>query len=183
MDTKRCRILRVFIFSGLVVLAACDNFQVATTPDESDALKKIRSGQFELVAKTELAQLRKDAEIARASVERNADTAELSRCLQIQNGDTRMGPSSSRIISGDVRPLWRISGRVQNTCGLAFADIVFDIHVSSKDGSESLDSDELTLKGTLAPYSTRGFVQEVQLRIEQQGWNWNMSPSRAKIIP
>ena len=107
--------MQLLILSSTVFLGACENLQVATTSDESDAINKVRTGRFELIEKTQLAQLKKDAEVGRASAERVSDIAELNRCVQIRNPDTRMGQSSGvRVISGDLRPLWRVSGRVQH---------------------------------------------------------------------
>ncbi len=94
-----------------------------------------------------------------------------------------MVKSLSIPLTGDRRPLWRVSGRVQNICNSDFTDVTFTIVVRNKNGSEVLDTAELTLKGTLARYSTRGFVEEIQLRIEQQGWQWDITPDRAKTSP
>jgi len=55
--------MQLFILSSTVFFGACENLQVATTADESDGIKKIRTGRFELIEKTELAQLKKDAEV------------------------------------------------------------------------------------------------------------------------
>ena len=58
------------IMTVLSVLAAfqlgCSNLDVATSQAEVDALQKVKSGQYELIKKDELAQLRKDAEIGRS---------------------------------------------------------------------------------------------------------------------
>ena len=51
----------------VIVVAACENLNVGTRPDEVDAVKKIRSGQFELVAKTELNQLKVDADLGKST--------------------------------------------------------------------------------------------------------------------
>ena len=64
---KPCRLVKVFSLLLLIVLSACADLDVATKPEEVNAITKIRSGEYELIAKTELAQLRKDAEVGRTS--------------------------------------------------------------------------------------------------------------------
>src|SRR5262245_59607038 len=33
------------------------------------------------------------------------------------------------------------------------------------------------------PMAARGFIQHIQLRIEQEGWTWTIGPTRGQIIP
>lgn len=54
----------VFILTAFQL--GCSDLDVATSQAEVDAIKKIRSGQYELVKSDELAQLRKDAEMGRS---------------------------------------------------------------------------------------------------------------------
>jgi hypothetical protein len=59
-------LLRIAVLVGIVTLAGCDGMEVATKSDEVNALKNIRSGNFELINKEELADLRKTADIAKS---------------------------------------------------------------------------------------------------------------------
>jgi hypothetical protein len=99
------------------------------------------------------------------------------------SGHKHVHSSAVQPITGDdLRPLWRIAGRLTSACYVTFSDVAFDVTVTAKDGSV-LDSGELLLKGTVAPMATRGFEQQIHLRIDKPGWTWTMSPSRAQVVP
>jgi hypothetical protein len=115
-----------------------------------------------------------------AELKRENDKKRLIDCVQVQREETRMEPSNTiRAITGDLRPRWRISGRVENSCALRFEHVVFEVAVGTKD--TPLDSGELTLEGTILPFETRGFVQEIPLRIDKSGWTWSIWPIRGEI--
>jgi len=86
-------------------------------------------------------------------------------------------------VTGDLRPFWRISGRVRNNCPRELTDVTFSIVVVKKKTYEQLDTSELTVKGTIPPYSTRGIEENVHLRIAVPDWEWNITPSRGGIGP
>jgi hypothetical protein len=102
---KRHLTAKTLLASGLIVFAACANLDVATKPDEVDAVKKIRSGEYELIAKTELAQLKKDADLGRSTgryqIHREGfrtwrlDTATGSICLLLTSDDDWKKPETS----------------------------------------------------------------------------------------
>jgi hypothetical protein len=107
----------------------------------------------------------------------------LRECVEVAS-DTRLSPSSDKIVSSptaDLRPVWVVSGRVRNVCQTDLSDLSFRIEVSRKKTGELLDTAEILLKGTAFASTTRGFVQNVQLRIPSPDWTWDMTPERARL--
>lgn len=107
----------------------------------------------------------------------------LKTCLEIIATDTALARASSAVVpmTGDLRPLWRVSGRVRNRCPNQFSDVTYLIHIYRKNTIEELDSTELIISGTIEPDSTRGFEQTVHLRINEPKWEWNLYPIKGKI--
>jgi hypothetical protein len=100
--------------------------------------------------------------------------------------DTTLSRSSKVQLSGDLRPFWRVSGRVRNGCAYDVSDVTFFIVVYKKGSSyEQLDTSELTFKGTIAAKSTRGIEEDVQLRIaiRDGSWGWNIYPISGQLSP
>jgi hypothetical protein len=111
---------------------------------------------------------------------------EIAGCLSILSRDTTLTRSSRFQLSGDLRPFWRVSGRVQNTCPYNISNATLFVVVFKKGGSyEELDSSELILTGTVAANSTRGIEEDVQLRIATRdgGWEWNIYPISGQLGP
>lgn len=69
---------------------------------------------------------------------------------------------------------------MRNTCPESFEDVTFSIQIEEPKTGEQLDTSEIVLKGTTLGLATRGFVQNVQLRIESRNWTWYMTPLRAR---
>ncbi|MGH9773560.1 MAG: hypothetical protein ACRD50_01280 [Candidatus Acidiferrales bacterium] len=84
-------------------------------------------------------------------------------------------------VTGDLRPLWRISGRIHNHCPRELTDLTFAVEVYKKGSSEELDSAELILKETIPGFTARGFVEEVHLRLPEKGWTWSIEPVKGKF--
>lgn len=110
---------------------------------------------------------------------------EIAGCLSILSGDTSLARSSRFQLSGDLRPFWRVSGRVQNTCPYDISNATFFIAVYKKgsnyggvdkngllDTAGELDTSKLILTGTVAANSTRGIEEEVQLRVAAKEGSW-----------
>jgi len=108
---------------------------------------------------------------------------DLQFCLGVLPGTTLS--RSSVIPMGDLRPLWRVSGRVHNNCYSEMSDIRFFIVVSKKDSSEQLDTAELTLRGTIPALSTRGIEEDMHLRIAVRDgdWQWSIHPVDGRFVP
>jgi hypothetical protein len=74
-------------------------------------------------------------------------------------------------------PLWNVSGRLRNNCAKEFSEVKLSIHVFRKGTEDELDSTELAVAGAIQPNSTRGFEQNVHLRIVAKDWEWHINPS------
>jgi hypothetical protein len=111
-------------------------------------------------------------------------TAVIQSCLAFLS-DTTLSKSSSVPITGDLRPQWRVSGRVRNNCERDISEVTFFIVAFKKDSFEELDTTELTLKGAIAANSTRGIEENVQLRItlKDGAWAWNIYPTSGRLGP
>ena len=113
-----------------------------------------------------------------------ATQKQLLECIEVSQTDTWMVKSKDQIISspsGDLRPVWTISGRVRNSCPSDFSDLILRVEAFRKNTDEQLDSAEVVLHGTTSAFSTRGFVQNVQLRIPRPDYDWNMTPVGARL--
>ena len=95
----------------------------------------------------------------------------------------RLAKSSVVPVTGDLRPFWRVSGRVRNNCQRDISDVTFIVVVNKKDTNEQLDTSELILKGTTAANTTRGLEQDVHLRIAGREWDWNIYPINGRLGP
>ena len=106
----------------------------------------------------------------------------LEACLSFLP-DTTLARTSVIPVTGDLRPFWRVSGRVQNTCPRELSDVTFSIVVYKKPTAEELDMSEFTLKGAITLYATRGIEENVHLRIAAKDWTWSITPTKAQIGP
>lgn len=96
-------------------------------------------------------------------------------------------------MTGDLRPLWRVSGRVHNNCYREIWDITFAIVVYKKDRfgridtntAEQLDTSDLILKGPVPALSTTGIEENVHLRVAVRDgvWGWSIYPIDGRFGP
>jgi hypothetical protein len=107
------------------------------------------------------------------------DKAFLKSCVEVKS-DATLARSPDIPVAGDLRP--RISGRV-HTCSHDITDLTLTLDVYQKGTFEELDSAVLTLKGTIPAHTTRGFVEEVHLRLPENGWEWYIEPIKGEVGP
>ena len=82
--------------------------------------------------------------------------------LKVDVSDTAMLPTRGIIVSGDQRPIWRVSGRVQNNA--AKRDVrtaVVRFYVVDAAGNQ-YDTADVTVRG-IASQETKAFQQDVHL--------------------
>jgi len=48
------------------------------------------------------------------------------------------------------------------------------LNVTILKGDTELDSGPLKITGTIMPGATRGFIEDIQLRIDEEGWRWTL---------
>jgi hypothetical protein len=90
---------------------------------------------------------------------------------QLEFSDLGMQKSAKFSINGDLRPFWRVQGRIQNHSPYAtVTGVRLFISVWGTDGKQ--DSAVLDLKTNILPGQTQSFVQECQLLPPPGKWNW-----------
>lgn len=87
--------------------------------------------------------------------------------------DARMWPSEARIISspkGDMRPLYRVAGRIRNNSGIEIGEV--KLRISVRDRSETeVDGADISLTIPIPPGSTRAFDKQIQV-LPPPNWTW-----------
>jgi len=106
----------------------------------------------------------------------------LATCLFVLP-DTTLSATVEVPMGGDLRPIWRVSGRVRNICPREMTNVTFLIQVLKKSDAEQLDTAEFTLNGSIAPNATRGIEENVRLRMATKGWTWSAVPIRGQVGP
>jgi len=81
-------------------------------------------------------------------------------------------------LSGDMRPVYLISGRIQNSTGMTLNSVTVGIFVESADKDrEPYDEADVRIDGPI-PDGTRGFLRKIQI-LPPRGKRWTF---RAYVI-
>jgi hypothetical protein len=98
--------------------------------------------------------------------------------------DLELRRSDTRAITGDLRPYYVVSGRIQNYTGETLGGVAIRILVESRGSLDSTSRDynehwllfdqaDISIKGPIPDLSTKGFSQQVQLLPPTgEPWTW-----------
>jgi hypothetical protein len=89
---------------------------------------------------------------------------------QLEFSDLEMRRSSKFSINGDLRPFYRVSGRIQNNSPYTVTAVRFFVQVWTANGKQ--DSAVLNLKTNILPSEAQTFMQDIQLLPPPGKWNW-----------
>ena len=109
----------------------------------------------------------------------------------IKLSDLEMRPSGTRVLTGDVRPYYLVSGRVENYTGRTLSSVTIHIFVQSRGSPyakdpnykkdwQIFDQTDMQIDGPI-PELTSGFSRDVQLLPpKKQNWTWEADVVAAK---
>ena len=88
-------------------------------------------------------------------------------------------------LAGDLRPLWRIEGRIYNNSIQVVATVKLRITMNEKQYGIAVDSDDINLKPNIPPGGVRGFAQTVHLLppVKGEAFEWNYEVIQAEREP
>jgi hypothetical protein len=95
---------------------------------------------------------------------------------QIELFDGSMVRSNERILTGDLRPLWIVSGRIRNHSGEDIAHLRLQIQIFERqnEGNGTLrDVANLDFETDIPAGVVGSFSRQVQLLPPQKAWDWN----------
>jgi hypothetical protein len=95
---------------------------------------------------------------------------------QIELFDGSMARSNERILTGDLRPLWIVSGRIRNYSGEDLAHLRLQVHIFERrnEGNGTLrDEANLDLETDIPAGGVGSFSRQVQLLPPPKAWDWD----------
>jgi hypothetical protein len=90
---------------------------------------------------------------------------------QLTISDLKLRKSTSIPVTGDLRPLWRVHGRVLNKSAYTVKSMRLLVQLWTK--QEFSDSAVFTLKTEIPPGAVRSFEQEIHLSPPAAAWDWD----------
>jgi hypothetical protein len=90
--------------------------------------------------------------------------------FELEFSNLTMQKSSKFSISGDLRPFYRVAGRIQNNSAYTVIAVRVLVQVSTANGKQ--DSAVLNLKTYILPTEAQTFEQEIQLLPPPGKWSW-----------
>jgi hypothetical protein len=85
--------------------------------------------------------------------------------------DLMIQPSPNISVAGDLRPLWRVQGRIHNRSPYTIKSVRLLVHVWTK--VERSDSAIFELKTEIPPGEVQSFGQDIHLSPPEGDWSWD----------
>lgn len=100
---------------------------------------------------------------------------------QIELFDTVMQRLDERALTGDLRPFWKISGRIRNNSDQRLGGLLLRVYVIERGGTEIQDEVNLRLETDISSRSVGSFSRQIQLLPPQKPWSWNYEIVEAHV--
>jgi hypothetical protein len=84
--------------------------------------------------------------------------------IRLEGGTDTIEPSSSRTVSGDLRPLWIVTGKVRNATSPTVKTVKIRIIAYDSKTHDALDTADIEVDD-IQPQTTKAFRREVPLMI------------------
>lgn len=97
--------------------------------------------------------------------------------------DMVMARSRAYKVSGDLRPIWIVSGRLRNNTALAIGHVRLHISLIDKRTNSEVDGSDLDLVTNIRPWSVGSFSQEVQVLPPNKPWYWKSEAVHVESLP
>ena len=96
--------------------------------------------------------------------------------------DLSLVKSDARRLSGDLRPFWIVSGRIENNTVLPVKNIHLRITLRYRGTLTDVDSADVVLKDELSAGTTSSFMQAIQILPPDKAWEWDCSVIEATTL-
>jgi hypothetical protein len=97
---------------------------------------------------------------------------------QMVLSDTWIRESTKIPLSGDLRSLWRVHGRIQNNSAYTLKTVRLVVRIWTK--KEFVDTAVFEVKTDILPNTIQSFEQEVHLSMPAANWGWDCQPVLAQ---
>jgi muconolactone delta-isomerase len=97
---------------------------------------------------------------------------------QLRVSDLRLRQSNSIPVTGDLRPLWRVHGRILNNSIYTIKSVRLLVRLWTK--QEFSDSAVFELKTEIPSGAVQSFEQEIHLSPPAAAWNWDCRVASAE---
>jgi hypothetical protein len=92
---------------------------------------------------------------------------------QVELFDTVMQHSDERMLTGDLRPVWIVSGRIRNNSMEYLGELHLRIHITPRGSTdEVLDEANLVIETDISPGSAESVSRKIQILPPQKAWEW-----------
>jgi hypothetical protein len=93
--------------------------------------------------------------------------------------DGVMQRSTAIQLSGDLRPIWIVSGRIRNNSFSELASVSIQINITSRSTSETVDGAVLVVDTDIPSGSVGSFSREVHILPPNGGFDWTYEITKA----
>jgi len=100
---------------------------------------------------------------------------------QIEMFDMVMQRSDARVLTGDLRPFWIVSGRIRNNSGEHLSKLQLRIYIKARGNTEEVqDEANLHLEADVSPGGVGSFSRNIQILPPQKAWDWTYEVVEAR---
>ncbi len=91
---------------------------------------------------------------------------------QIELFDVTMQRLDQTALAGDLRPFWKVSGRIRNNSREYLGSLLLRIYVTERGRTQIQDEANLHLETDISAGSVGSFSRQIQLLPPQKAWSW-----------
>jgi C4-dicarboxylate transporter len=102
---------------------------------------------------------------------------------QISLFDMRMEKSAKFSISGDLRPIWTVNGRIKNDSAMDLKEVKIEVDLFTLKTMERIDSAFITVSSFVPAMGVTAFRQEIHLQPGREPSTWSAVVVAATIEP
>jgi hypothetical protein len=90
-----------------------------------------------------------------------------------------MQRSAAIQLSGDLRPIWIVSGRIRNNSPAEISSVTIEINIVPRTDPLPVDSATLVIETDLPPDAVGSFSREIHILPPKGGWDFTYSVTKA----
>ena len=87
--------------------------------------------------------------------------------------DGEMRKSTAFRLSGDLRPIWIVSGRIRNNSSSEVGSVTIRISINATSTQDQFDGATLAIDTDIPPGSVGSFSREIQIMPPAVPWGWS----------
>jgi hypothetical protein len=96
--------------------------------------------------------------------------------------DLSLVKSGARSISGDLRPFWILSGRIENKTELPVKNLHLRVTLRYRGTATDVDSAEVAVNDEIPGGATSSFMRDLQILPPRQPWEWDCTATEATTL-